>query len=210
MQFANYSDFRTAVLKMIDGDDVNSQAINQDTLDLLIGLGESRVYYGDGEAGLRAADMEATLALTVTANVATLPADCLALSRVQFTGEKPLDYLPEDDLLRRLDAGGGGASRFYTQQGRTLVFYPVATGTVGGRYYKRPADLNTHVGALHATFNRYPELFLFGALAESAPFLGEDERLPMWKSLFGTWMRRAKLAERFGVADGARLTVKAR
>lgn len=210
MEFANYSEFRVAVLKMIDGDNVNSQALSQDTLDLLIAMGESRVYYGDGEAGLRAADMEEPLSLLVTANVATLPTDCLALSRVQFAGEKPLDYLPEDDLLRRLDAGGGGASRFYTQQGRTLLFHPVATGTVGGRYYKRPADLSTHVGALHATFNRYPELFLFATLAEAAPFIGEDDRLPLWKSLFGTWMRRAKLAERWGVAEGSRLTVKSR
>lgn len=208
MQFANYTEYRAAVLRMIDGDD-SGGSIKSDTLDLLIALGESRVYMGDeAVSGLRASDMEAALSLAITANEATLPTDCLALSRVQFSGEKPLDYLPEDDLLRRLDAGGGGSARFYTQQGRKLVFYPSASGTVAGRYYKRPADLKT--GGLHATFNRYPECFLFGALAESAPFIGEDERLPMWKALFGSWMRRAAANEQHGVAAGSRLTVRSR
>lgn len=40
MNFANYADFRTAVLKFIDGDDVNSGSINQATLDLMIATGE--------------------------------------------------------------------------------------------------------------------------------------------------------------------------
>jgi hypothetical protein len=46
MQFSTYTDFRTAVLKMIDGDDTNAGALSQSTLDLLIGMGEQAVYYG--------------------------------------------------------------------------------------------------------------------------------------------------------------------
>lgn len=46
MNFTTYADFRTAVLKMIDGDDTNAGALSQSTLDLLIGMGEQAVYYG--------------------------------------------------------------------------------------------------------------------------------------------------------------------
>jgi len=83
MQFANYTAFRSAVLAMIDGDDANTGALNQSTLDLLISLGEQVVYYGtfgpQGEPvpGLRCAELESPLALTVTGNLAALPADCL-------------------------------------------------------------------------------------------------------------------------------------
>lgn len=208
MQFTNYTDFRTAVLKMIDGDDV-SASFSIDTLDLLIALGESRVYHGDESvAGLRCRDMEATLSLTVTANAATLPDDCIALKRVQFSGEKPLDYISEDDALRHLDNGSGGTARYYTQQGNTILFYPSATGTVGGRYYQRPADIKT--GGLHATFNRYPEAFLFAALSEAAPFIGEDSRLGMWKALWSGWMQSAAMTERTAVQSGGRLMVRTR
>ena len=50
-------------LRFIDGDDANG-SIKQDTLDLLIALGESRVYLGDESVpGLRASDMAADLSL---------------------------------------------------------------------------------------------------------------------------------------------------
>lgn len=209
MQFTNYADFRAAVLKFIDGDDVGSGSIATDTLDLLIALGESRVYHGDDETpGLRTRDMEAALSVAVTDNAAALPADCLELVRVQFDGESPLDYISEDQALRQIDMGASGTVRAYTQQGNNLIFLPEATGTVGGRYFQRPADIKT--GGLHATFNRYPEAFLFGALAEAAPFIGEDARLPLWKKLWLGWMHSAHRSERNRATSGGRLTVKAR
>ncbi len=210
MQFSNYTDFRVAVLKFITGDDANTGALDQTTLDLLIALGESRVYQGDtGVAGLRVSDMEAPLSLVVASNTVTLPTDCLALKRVQFAGEKPLDYMSEDMLLRYLDGGSGGnTARHYTQQGRTLKFYPTATGTLTGRYYQKPADMLT--GGLHATFNRYPETFLFGALAEAAPFIGDDSRIPMWKAMWAGWMESADRNERLLAPSGSRIIQKSR
>lgn len=204
MSFPTYVAFRSAVLKLIDGDDVGG-SIAADTLDLLITLGESRVYLGDeATPGLRAASMEAPLSLTVANNLATLPADCLALSIVTLDG-KPLDYLPEADALRLIY--GGGTPRHYSQQGESLTFYPPAAGTVAGRYYRRPASLKT---ALPAVFAKYPECFLFAALAESAPFLGEDARLPMWKQLWTDWMRSADRTERLRASNGSRLTIRHR
>lgn len=89
MQFSNYTDFRNAVIRMIDGDDVGSGSISTATVDLLISLGDQGVYTGmlgaQGETlpGLRCGDMEADLALTVANNTAALPDDCLELIRVQ-------------------------------------------------------------------------------------------------------------------------------
>lgn len=207
MQFANYPEFRIAVLKMIDGDEVGT-SFSLETLDLLIALGETRVYLGDQSVqGLRTRDMDAALSLTVTANAAPLPTDCLELKRVQFSGEKPVDYISQDEILRRIDCGGGGASRYYSQQGNALIFYPEASGTVGGRYYQRLPDIKT--GGLHATFNRYPEVFLYAALAESAPFLGEDARLPLWKTIWGSSMNSANATERNLAERGGRLVQRA-
>src|SRR5574340_1133905 len=106
MNFTTYADFRTAVLKMIDGDDTNSGALSPSTLDLLIGMGEQAVYYGSaGGRGepvppLRVGEMESPLSIAVTGNLAPLPADCLALKRVQLVGEYPMDYVAEEGVLR--------------------------------------------------------------------------------------------------------------
>ena len=210
MQFANYSDFRTAVLTMIDGDD-SSGSIKNSTLDLLIALGESRVYAGDmAESGLRASTMVADLTGTVADNAVALPSDCIALDAVWFDDGKPLEAVSESDLRSRLRYTSGGDARRYAMAGDTLIFSPsVEDGAaIGGRYYQRPDDIKD--GGLHATFNRYPETFLFGALCEAAPFIGEDSRMPVWKQLFGEWLMRANRTERHRAFDGSKLSMKAR
>lgn len=216
MNFASYTDFRTAVLKMIDGDDTNAGALSQSTLDLLIAMGEQAVYYGMTGIQtvlppLRCAEMESPLAIAATGNVAPLPADCLELIRVQVSGEYPMDYTAEEGQLRLLKAGGGsGAARKYTQQGLNLLFFPTITdGTVvGGRYYKKAADISS--GTLSAAFTRYPDVWLYAALAESAPFIGEDGRLPLWKSQYAGRLMAALANERQRFTHGSRLTQVAR
>jgi hypothetical protein len=214
MQFSNYADFRTAVLKMIDGDEV-STTFSIDTLDLLIALGESRVYNGIeaapgvmGIGGLRASTMQQALTGTVSANAVAIPDRCLDLEIVWFDPTKPLDAMSESDL-RAKDRRGGDV-REYAQAGESLIFSPAASdgAAIGGRFYARPADIKT--GGLNATFNRYPEVFMFGALMEAAPFLGEDARIPVWEKLFRSWLTSANRTERTRVAAGSRLTQKVR
>lgn len=209
MQFANYAEFRTAVLKMIDGDDV-STTFSIATLDLLIALGESRVYNGiPGRSGLRASTMQQPLTGSVASNAVTLPARCLALEIVWFDPSKPLEAVTENELRDKAKWNNGGDVRQYAQSGETLIFGPTAANgaAIGGRFYQRPTDIKN---GLNTTFDRYPELFMFGALAESAPFLGEDARIPMWEAMFVRWLDAANKIERERVLAGSRLTQKVR
>lgn len=204
MQFSSYSDLRTTVLTLIDGDDVGSQSIAQATLDLLIGLGEQRVY-----RELRASTMVTPLSLAVTNNAATLPADLIELKEAYFSGRRPVEIV-QLDYLRKLEAEAprAGISYMAAQDGETLRFWPLASGTVLGSYYKKPAALSGWTDT--ATVNRYPELFVFGALAESAPFLGEDERIPTWEGLYKGWLDAARKNEQSRVWGGSPLRVRAR
>src|ERR1044072_2985337 len=108
MQFANYTDFRAAVLKMIDGDDV-STTFSIDTLDLLIALGESRVYRGiDGLQGLRASTVQAPLTGSTTGNALALPADILELESVWFDPARPLEAVSELEIRSKAAWNHGG------------------------------------------------------------------------------------------------------
>lgn len=215
MQFSNYPDFRTAVLKMIDGDDV-STTFSIETLDLLIAMGEATVYSGAYDqrgqihAGLRASSMQAALTGSTASNAVPLPADCLALEIVWFDPDKPLEVVSEGEIRQKARWNHGGDARQCAQAGDSLIFAPDVADAqaIGGRYFKRPVDLKT--GGLHATFNRYPEVYLLAAVAESAPFLGEDRRLPLWKTLFLEKLDAANKIERNRVYEGSRLTQKVR
>jgi hypothetical protein len=86
-----------------------------------------------------------------------------------------------------------------------LFFPAVADGTViAGRYYQKAADISS--GTLSAAFNRYPDVWLYAALAESAPFIGEDGRLPLWKSQYAGRLMAALSNERQRFTRGSRLT----
>lgn len=205
MTFSTYADFRTGVLKMIDGDNVNSQALAQDTLDLLIALGESRVY-----RELRCSAMEADLSATVAAGKAPIPADLIALKIAWFSEDRPLEIVSERDMRKRSRGQFGSDVRQVAQAGESLIFLPPATDgeVLEGRYYQRPAALKT--GAMPGAFVRYPEVYLYGALAESAPFIGDDDRIPMWNQTYQAWLDSANATENHRIYSGSQLRMKAR
>lgn len=204
MTFSTYADFRTGVLKFIDGDNVNSQALAQDTLDLLIALGESRVY-----RELRCSAMEADLSATVAAGKAPIPTDLIALKIAWFDDDRPLEIVSERDMRSRSRGNTGSDVRQVAQAGESLIFLPAATDgeVLEGRYYQRPPALAT---ALPASFVRYPEVYLYAALAESAPFIGDDDRIPMWNQTYQAWLDSANATENNRIYSGSQLRMKAR
>lgn len=204
MSFANYADFRTGVLKLIDGDNVNSQSLAQDTLDMLISLGEARVY-----RELRCSAMEADLSAVVAAGKAPIPADLIELKIAWFSDDRPLEIVSERDLRSRSRGMSGNQPRQVAQAGESLVFLPGATNgaVLSGRYYRRPPPLIT---ALPAAFVRYSEVYLFAALASSAIFIGDDDRIPVWEGIYTGWLDSANAQENHRIYSGSQLRTKAR
>lgn len=181
MQFSNYAAFRTAVLQVIDGDDISQSSISAGVLDLIIGAGEQRLY-----RDVRSSTQDTSLSLTVAADgTAPLPTDCIELKSVYFATFPALTYAPYETLQTLIQLGGtSGPPKRYTLQGDTIIFYPAQSGgTVTGRYVRRFPDIRT---ALNALFNRHPDLFMYAALAESSPYIGEQARLGEWEKRYLT------------------------
>jgi hypothetical protein len=213
MQFASYDAFRNSLFWLIEGDEL-TDTFSVNVLDLIIGLGEERVYHGDKlTPGLRASCMVADLSATVTDNAATLPADLLELKEVYFDGKKPLEIIPLD-RLRALEADGSntGADTLYcAQDGDTLRFWPTASGTVLGSYFKRPDALSAvdpWADALELA--RYPALFSFACLFEGALFLGMHEKAKVWEERYRQLADGANHSERMRVYGGGPLKVRTR
>jgi hypothetical protein len=212
MQFADYNAFRTALNWLIEGDEL-SDTFSVNTLDLIIGLAESRVYQGDTlSPALRASTMQEPLSVVVTANAAALPADLLELKEVYFSGKAPLQILPLDRLraLEAAESASGTDTLFCAQDGDTLRFWPTAEGTALGTYYKRPEDLATVTWADATTFARYPDLFTYACLYEAALFLGMVEKLPSWEARYRQLADAANHSERMRVYGGGPLRVRVR
>jgi hypothetical protein len=208
MAFSNYQDFRTGVQILIEGDDLsNNFSVN--TLDMIINLAEARVVHGDNMSpGLRASSMLVPLSQAVTSNSAALPADLLELKEVRFAGRPALDIVPLDRLHDLIyPQTGGGNSAYAAQDGDTLTFWPTASGTVIGSYYALPESLE---GGLHATFLRYPQLYVYASLYEAALFLGMDAKTPIWEARYRQLADGANHSERMRVYGGGPLKMRTR
>jgi len=204
MNFASYSDFRDKFLVMLDGDDISTSDISGNTLDMIIGAGEQRIY-----RDIRSSTQDVTFSAVTTNNQATLPSDFLEMRGAPYVGKTVTSgYVPWESLTGLVNTGRASTAPIrYSFQGDAMIFYPSqADGVVvTGQYYKRFADIST---GLNALFTRHPDLFLYAALTVSGPFLGEMTRLPIWKAEYESIAQSVNEQERRRVTRGSKLQTR--
>ena len=208
MNFANYDAFRVNFMQLADGDDVSQASFSPTTADLIIGLGENRVY-----RDLRASTMVTALNLAPVSTVYTLPSRLVELKELYFSGDAPVEIVPLDKI-RKLQADGSyaGNTVYAAQNGDKLEFWPSATANVLGSYYARPTlDLKDETTwSAQTTFARYPEVFLFAALAEMFPFVSTASSPEIYERQYMRAVARAHTDEQMRVYGGSPLRVRAR
>ena len=206
MNFASYADFRTKVQILIDGDDISQSDLSVETLDLIISSGEQRIY-----RDLRSSTQDTALSLTTTSNLVTLPSDFIELKGAPYIGTFAVaTYAPWEAIQNMIQIATGytaGGLVRYSFQSDKMIFFPVqADGvTVTGQYYKRFTDIS---GGLNALFTRHPDVFMYAALAESAPFLGEMARLEIWEKKYIELVESANETERRRYTRGGKLQTR--
>ena len=99
--------------------------------------------------------------------------------RLQFVTEAYGDELKSNRYVST------GQPVYYTITGTQLEFIPTPDSTYSAEltyYAKIPAlsDSNTSNWLLAYA----PDLYLYGALMEAAPYLKDDERLPVWSQMY--------------------------
>jgi len=191
------------VQSLLDGDDISTSDLSVPILDTMIGVGEIKVY-----RDVRSSTQDTALSITAVNNSAPLPADYLELKGAPYTPKfKTATYQPWETVQNYIQIGCtlSGQVTHYTFEGDAMIFYPPQSGAITGRYYKRFADIST---GLNALFNRHPDLFIYAALSESAPFLGELTRLPIWQAKYSELSQSANEQERRRVTRGSKLATR--
>ncbi|MEM8714161.1 MAG: hypothetical protein AAGE92_00045 [Cyanobacteria bacterium P01_G01_bin.4] len=128
---------------------------------------------------------EAALNVDILSGVAVVPSDFKALKFAYFddTFAEQLHWVPLNELY--LDYPNRNEAQIpsvISREATNFVFGPSSKdGTLRGVYYAKPASVRT--GTSWYVENA-PEVLLYGALLESAPFIRDDERLITWGNLF--------------------------
>jgi hypothetical protein len=102
----------------------------------------------------------------------------------QFFQENTLTYMTPEAIDEYRD-NGPGKPRFYTLLGDRMYFLPTPDQDYTGHIRVRTGfcSLSTS-NACNWILERHPDVYLWGALKQTAPWLYEDERISTWNSMF--------------------------
>lgn len=127
---------------------------------------------------------------TVVDNYASLPADFSAPYQLmdQDTGIT-IVYVSPDASKAIIESQATQSTKriYYTIIGNTLRIYPPpgasAPADLDLWYYARLSSLST-AATTNWALVKYPDLYLYGSLVHSAPYLKADERLQVWEAAY--------------------------
>lgn len=149
----------------------------------------------------------------------TLPCDYIAAHQLMETDTNVLvDYIGANESKEWL-AGNykyptvrHGNIAYYTIIGDQLRIFPydpigytkVNNPHLDFWYYAQLPELNNE-NPTNWVLQRYPDLYFYGALAHTAPYLKADERLQLWDGIYSRLMADIETEAERGVRSGTRL-----
>ena len=139
---------------------------------------------------LRTREMVTVATLTTTAGDTTLDLDAdIAEIRnvvVQTNPKVVLRALPIQTLDERYALAVSGKPLAYAVRGTELKLGPAPDAVYGVEltYYAKIAALSAE-NASNWVLDAHPDLYLYGALVQAEPFLGDDARIQVWAELYG-------------------------
>lgn len=202
MAFTDLAAFRLSITTWLD---VGSN-ISNSQLDDLITVSENKV-----AKSLRVRQMETALAATLgSTGTAAVPTDYIeakfaymnqGANNVVRLERKPASWIYE----KYPDRTTSGTEQFFARDGSNFIFGE--RGTQGrimtGSYYAKPTAMSS---TINSVFSAYPEVYLFAALSESEPFIGRDQRVPMWESKYQQMLRLANQSDKDEYFSGSPLS----
>jgi hypothetical protein len=165
---------------------------------------------------LRVRQNEKRATAILDAGFITLPADWLEAKAIRLVvDDKPvrleLGTSEQLDQARR-DASTVGTTKPYLYRfiGNQIEVAPYVSGeaTMELEYYYKIPDLATN--STNWLLTEWPDLYLYGALQHSAPYLRDDQRLQTWAGIYNTLWTELTEADDKATHSGSLLKTKTR
>ncbi len=203
MAIATYSDLQTSVANWLKRSDLTS------IIPDFITLAEARIAR---DLRLRRQVTNTTLSTVAGTQTVTLPSDFLEMENITLTNTTPpaaLSVVTPEIMDRKFPNGYvTGQPVVYAIVGDAIQFGPTpdAVYTVSLDYYQRFAALSTT--PTNWLLTNHPGVYLFGALAEGAPYLMEDERTPLWDTKYRAEVAALQQADDAALRSGSAMRVR--
>ena len=204
MTINTYATLQTAVADFLNRADLTA------TVPTFIALAEAGI-----DRDLRHWKMENRSVAEINSQYSQVPTDWLDTIRFSITSgtTSPLDLISQAELIERRSGNDntGGKPCFYAMSAGQFEFFPTPDET-----YSAELIYNARIPALSDSnttnflLTEAPDVYLYGALVHSAPYLKEDPRAQTWaafyKSAIDSLQRTSDKAKHSG--SGLRMKIR--
>jgi hypothetical protein len=188
MAITTYAELQSSIANWLNRDDLT--AVTPD----FISLAEAGI-----NRDLRHYRMINRVDATLDSRYVQMPADWLETVRFGITSgtTQRIELISRDDMLeyRQNNNDIAGVPRFYANIGDTIEVFPTpdAEYQMQLQYYaKTPALSDSNVK--NWLLSEAPDIYLYGALVQAAPYLNDDARVQTWAALYSSAMQSLQKA----------------
>jgi hypothetical protein len=143
-----------------------------------------------------------------------IPADWVETIRLHLTGTgtSVVNLVSRDAMAdkRAAQENAAGTPRMYTHADGQFQLYPTPDATTNFEllYYQKIPSLITNTD--NWLLLEAPDVYLYGALLHSAPYLAEDARVAVWAQMYSAAVQRLNQVSEDAMFSGSGLTLKVR
>lgn len=143
-----------------------------------------------------------------------IPADWVETIRLHLTGTgtSVVNLVSRDAMAdkRAAQENAAGTPRMYTHANGQFQLYPTPDATTNFEllYYQKIPSLITNTD--NWLLLEAPDVYLYGALLHSAPYLAEDARVAVWAQMYSAAVQRLNQVSEDAMFSGSGLTLKVR
>jgi len=202
MAISTYAELKTSIADFLNRDDLTS------SIDTFIDLAESNL-----NRDVRHWRMQIRSTLTISSQYTTLPSDWLEAGRISLqangTSEVKLTSSAALGILRATNNNSTGIPANYAINGNSLEVQPspdgpyVADILYTGRTPGLSASNTTNWLLTYA-----PDVYLYGTLIHTAPYLKDDARTTVWAALYNAAVTNLNKDSAKAVSGGSGMSIK--
>jgi hypothetical protein len=195
MTITNFGTLKTAIADTLNRDDLTS------AIPTFVRLAQAQL-----NRKIRSHRQITRGSLTIDAQFEALPADWLETIRITMDANpiRVLTQISMDDLTRYRTATDNStdAPVYFSHNGTDIELFPTPSTSYTGQitYYAKIAALSAD-GDTNWLLTNHPDVYLYGALVHTAPYLKDDARIAVWAGLLAQAMNEIEEesnAARFG------------
>jgi hypothetical protein len=204
MALSTYAELKTSIGDWLNRSDLSA------TIPDFISLAEAQI-----ERTLRTRQMIVRANASFDSEYGTVPSDFLEVKSLKLTSTnpiKPLEFLSIDDMDNaRAQYTASGKPRFFGVVGNQLRIAPTPDDTYTAEliYFAKLTKLSNSVTS-NWLLASSPDIYLYGALLQAAPYLQDDARIQTWATLYERALNDLRTADARASTSGGSLLTRAK